>query len=61
MEEPKTDIKIVDLDFDVFTDKKEKCVIFKFSNFENIKQMEEFKEYLIDNLSLILFTSDVKH
>lgn len=56
-----TEIVVVDLDYEISSDKEERSVTFKFSNFQNEAQMEKFKNYMKDNLPLLLFTSDVQH
>lgn len=50
-----------DIELDVFVDPDENIVYVKFANFDELEDAEEYAEYLIENLPLLLFQSKVIH
>jgi hypothetical protein len=61
LEQESTEIRVVDLDYEIHSDETKNAVHLKFTNFEDVDQMEKFKKYMIDHLPLLLFTSDKRH
>ena len=49
------------IEIDVFVDSEENEVYVKFSNFEELEDAEEYADYLIENLPLLLFQSKTLH
>lgn len=50
-----------DIELAVFVDPDENIVYVKFANFDELEDAEEYAEYLIENLPLLLFQSKVIH
>lgn len=49
------------LDIDVFVDPDENIVYVKFEGFDELEDAEEYAEYLIETLPLLLFQSKTIH
>ena len=49
------------VDITVLVDPEDKEVYVKFSGFEHEQDADEYAEFLIDYLSLMLFESETKH
>jgi hypothetical protein len=50
-----------EIDFEVVVSEEESTVYVKFSGFEDSEDATSYAQYLADNLSLILFESEVYH
>ena len=49
------------LDLDVFVSEEDTAVYVKLTGFETIADADNYADYLVDMLPLILFESEVKH
>jgi len=49
------------IDLEVIVSEKDNTVYVKLTGFEDIKSAEEYADYLLDNLPLMLFRSEIKH
>ena len=57
----RTEPKEVELDMEVRLVEEETAVYVRIGGFDNMEDAEEYAEYLVDNLPLLLFNSEVKH
>ena len=57
---PNSDNKNI-IDLEVLVNEEKNEVYVKFSGFEDIHEADEYAEYLLDLLPLMLFESGVKH
>jgi hypothetical protein len=57
---PNSDNKNI-IDLEVLVNEEKNEVYVKFSGFENIEEADDYAEYLLDVLPLMLFESGVKH
>jgi hypothetical protein len=59
----KTNLEIDDeiIDLEVFVDPDENHVYVKFSGFSELEDAEDYADYLLENLPLLLFQSKTIH
>lgn len=51
----------IPLDLDVFVSEEDNAVYVKLTGFETIEEADQYADYLVDTLPLMLFQSEVKH
>jgi len=51
----------VELGIDVILSEEDNAVFVKITGFDNLEDADAYGEYLIENLPLMLFNSEVKH
>lgn len=49
------------IDLEVLVNEEKKEVYVRFTGFEDEKEADDYAEYLVDHLPLMLFESEVKH
>lgn len=49
------------LDLDVFVSEEDNAVYVKLTGFETIEEADNYADYLVDTLPLLLFESETKH
>lgn len=51
----------IPLDLDVFVSEEDNSVYVKLSGFDTIEEADNYADYLVDTLPLLLFESEIKH
>jgi len=51
----------IPLDLDVFVSEEDNAVYVKLTGFDTIEEADNYADYLVDTLPLLLFESEVKH
>lgn len=51
----------IPLDLDVFVSEEDNAVYVKLTGFDTIEEADNYADYLVDALPLLLFESEVKH